>query len=126
MREKEEAKKTISIEIMEKTAEVKLLKGELKRAKGNQVVTGTIQARLALLESFVKEQKVLDKTVKEKYKEAQENVSSAKKLLEALKIERGKPESSIMTEVELTLKKIHIICIISWRRFQRSLLSSAC
>ncbi len=43
--------------------------------------------------------------MKEKYKEAQENVSSAKKLLEAAKIERGKPESSIMTEVELTLKK---------------------
>ena len=66
MREKKEAKKTISIEVMEKNAKVKLLKGELKRAKENQVVTGTIQARLALLESFVKEQKVLDKTVKEK------------------------------------------------------------
>jgi hypothetical protein len=47
------------------------------------------------------EQKLLEKRVKEKYAEAQLHLSNCKKQLEALKVERGKPESSIMADVEL-------------------------
>ncbi len=49
--------------------------------------------------------------MKDAYKEAQNYYLTCKKQLEALKIEKGQPESSIMAEVELTLKKLIISSI---------------
>jgi hypothetical protein len=59
------------------------------------------------------EQKSLEKMVKEKHTEAQLCLSYCKKQLEALKVERGKPESSIMMDVELSLKN-YLICSASY------------
>jgi hypothetical protein len=107
-KEREEAKKTISIEIREKNAELKLLKGELKRVRNNEIAAAEIHTRITLLNAFVTEQKVLEKRLKEKYAEAQLHLSNCKKQLEALKVERGKPESSIMADDELSLKNFNI------------------
>jgi hypothetical protein len=69
--EREEAKKTISIEIREKNAELKLLTGEMKRVWNNEVAATEIHTRITFLNTFVMEQKLLEKKVKENYTKAQ-------------------------------------------------------
>lgn len=108
-REKEQTSKNLSIEVRGKNALVKSMKGELKQARGNPILQQDIQMSITLMESLVKEQKEVEKKVREAYKEAQNEYSSCKKQLEILKKERGRPESSIMVEVELTLKLFYIL-----------------
>jgi hypothetical protein len=106
--ERGEAKKTISIEIREKNAELKLLTGEMKRARNNEIAAAEIHARITLLNMFVVEQKLLERTVKEKFTKAQLHLPNGKKQVKALNVERGKPESSIMADIELPLKNFYV------------------
>jgi hypothetical protein len=73
----------LCIEIREKNAELKLLKGELKRARNNEIAAAEIHTRITLLNAFIMEQKSPEKMVKEKYTEAQLRLSNCKKQLEA-------------------------------------------
>jgi hypothetical protein len=106
--EKEDTKNTISIDVREKNAAIKKLKDDLKKARGNAMESQGIQARLTLMESLVKEQKKVEETVKQKCKDAQARFVSCKKKVEAMKIERGRPESSLAVDIELTLQKYFI------------------
>ncbi len=87
--EKEQTSRNVGIEVRGKNALVKLMKGEQKQARGNPILQQDIQMRITLMESLVKEQKEVEKRVKDAYKEAQKYYLTCKKQLEALKIERG-------------------------------------
>jgi hypothetical protein len=108
-REKDQTSKNLSIEVRGKNPLVKSMKGELKQGRGNPILQQDIQTSITLMESLVKEQKEVEKKVREAYKEAQNEYSSCKKQIEILKKERDRPESSIMAEVELTLKLFYIL-----------------
>jgi len=61
---KESAKKTISIEIRQKNAEVKRLERELRRRDITVQVRQELYARFALLTAFVKENEAIEKIFK--------------------------------------------------------------
>lgn len=56
---------------------------------------------IILLNSYLREQELLEQMVKEKYLEARPHLSCKKQLF-PLKAEKGKPESLIMANIELT------------------------
>jgi len=104
--EKKLADRTLSIEMRQKKAEIATLKKELKQVTQAQpAIRSDLQTRIELLTAFVngcKDQ--LDK-LKHKVKESQKEVGITKNNLVALKAERGKPEASIVAEMELLLDK---------------------
>jgi hypothetical protein len=91
-REKEQTSKNLSIGVRGKNALVKSMKGELKQARGNPILQQDIQTSITIMESLVKEQKEVEKKVREAYKEAQNETEAGQ----------------IMAEVELTLKLFYI------------------
>jgi len=104
---KKEADQTINIEIRQKKAEIKVLKGEVRKVRD----PGTIQhlhATISLLESSVTEQTNALNEIKGNVKKCQEQVAIWKKKLSDYKIERGKPEASIVAEIEMLLDQYRI------------------
>jgi hypothetical protein len=93
-REKKDAERTKNIEVCEKNAEVKVLRKELRRRGINDTEWQELSTRIALMLTFIDEQKQLLKTSKEQLKNCEIAVAECKKLLDTLKTERGKPESS--------------------------------
>jgi len=102
-REKEVAKITVSVEIRQKKGEVKTLQRERKRKDIANDVKVELDARITLLQAIIKEQEGLEKRINDSFKDAQGLVKSSKKKIEDLKSARGKPESSISADLELTL-----------------------
>ncbi len=76
---KESAKKTISIEIRQKNAEVKRLERELRRRDITVQVRQELYARFALLTAFVKENEAIEKNIQAEFKKAQETLKQRKK-----------------------------------------------
>jgi hypothetical protein len=107
-KEKEEARNTICIEIKQKNAEVKTLKRELKKKGIADDTRRELNSRLALLSAMIKEQQLTEKNIIASFKESQEAYKQCKKQLEDIKAARGKSESSIVADVELTLAKFLI------------------
>jgi predicted RNA binding protein with dsRBD fold (UPF0201 family) len=107
-REKKDAERTINIEVCEKNAEVKVLRKELRRRGINDTERQELSARITLMLTFIDEQKQLLKTSKEQLKNCEIAVAECKKMLDTLKTERGKPESSLVADVELLLKTFAI------------------
>ncbi len=83
------------MEMREKNAVIKLLKGRSKKGTQERNSDARIQTRLTIMESLIKEQKKLEKTVKEKYTGAQSQFLSWKKKLDAKK-------SLLAVDIELT------------------------
>ena len=79
---------------MWENAEVKVLRKELRRRGINDTERQELSARITLMLTFIDEQKQLLKTSKEQLKNCEIAVAECKKLLDTLKTERGKPESS--------------------------------
>jgi hypothetical protein len=65
--------------------------------------------RLTLLVSFVAESKAKEKRIKDTYQGCQLALSECKKKLENYQPERGKPEASIVAEIEEHLEKFHAL-----------------
>lgn len=105
--ERREVENTINIEIREKSGEVKVLKSELRKTRGD-VERQDLHMRIVLLEALVTDLKKQYQMSKDKVKECQAAHSESKKKLSDLKAERGKPEASIVAEVELYLENFKI------------------
>ena len=67
-----------------------------------------LHSRLTLLDSFIEEQKLCLKSCKGKVKMAQAEHAKCKVNLETYRVQRGKPEASILTEVEQLLESFKI------------------
>jgi hypothetical protein len=91
--EKEQTSRNVGIEVRGKNALLKLMKGEQKQAKGNPILQQDIEMSITLMKSFIKEQKLVEKMVKDAYKEELNYCSNCKKQLETLRIESGRPEA---------------------------------
>ena len=77
--ERDTAKKTISVEIRQKNAEVKSLKCELQRRGVAVEIWQELNARIALLTASIKEQQSTKKNISESFKDAQEAYKQCKK-----------------------------------------------
>jgi len=110
---KESAKNTITVEIRQTNAEIKRLKREFVRRDITNELKQEIDARLTLLTAIVKENQAIEKNIQQAFKHAQETLKQRKKQLEDMKTARGKPHSSIASDVELTLGKF-LICRASY------------
>lgn len=106
--EKEEGDRTLNIEIREKNAEAKLLKTELRRKTLPDDRRQELHLRLRLIENAVGDHKEQLKVLKENIKKCQQSTASCKKLLETYRIERGKPEASIVSEIEMFLETFKV------------------
>jgi hypothetical protein len=106
--EKTESEKTTNIEIREKIAEVKTLKSALRRRGISNEEREEKNTRLTLFQTFINEQKEGLKSLKENFKKIPEKTIECRKALEMLQAERGKPESSLIADVELLLYRHHI------------------
>jgi hypothetical protein len=106
--EKKRADQEFNIEIREKNAELKILKAQLKRKEISLPEKNELQTWVTLLNSCIQEQKDILTELKKKSKEADESYSVAKIRLEKLKEERGKPDSSLITDIELLLTKFAV------------------
>jgi hypothetical protein len=106
--EKKEGDQKINIEIREKNAEAKLLKSELRKRTIDNERRQELHLRLTLLETFVEQQRNQLKALKDKVKSCQEAHTSCKKNLETYRSERGKPEASIVAEMEYLLEQFKI------------------
>jgi hypothetical protein len=67
-----------------------------------------VNMRLTLLQTFISEQKEHLKTLKDNLKLTVDKVSECKKNVENLQVQRGKPESSLIADIELLLEKYSI------------------
>ena len=105
--QREEDDKTMNIEIREKSAEVKVLKSELRKAR-EQTEKEELQITVMMLESMITHLKNSYKLSKDKVKDCQAAYAASKKKLADYKAERGKPEASIVAEIELYLEKLKI------------------
>ncbi len=105
--QREEDDKTMNIEIREKSAEVKVLKSELQKAR-EQTEKEELQITVMMLESMITHLKNSYKLSKDKVKDCQAAYAASKKKLADYKAERGKPEASIVAEIELYLEKLKI------------------
>ncbi len=98
----------INIEIREKNTEVKLLKSELHKRTIDNERRQELHLKLILLETFIEQQRNQLKVLKDKVNSCQEAHISCKKVLETKRTERGKPEASIVAEVEYLLEQFKI------------------
>ena len=105
--QREEDDKTMNIEIREKSAEVKVLKSELRKAR-EQTEKEELQITVMMLESMITHLKNSYKLSKDKVKDCQAAYAASKKKLADYKAERGKPEASIVAEIKLYLEKLKI------------------
>ncbi len=105
--EKRNIENTVNIEIREKNGEIKALKSELRRKTIDRMRKEELHSRLTLLESFIAEAKAREKTTKERYQSCQLAMTDCKKKMENYRAERGKPEASILTEIEEQLEKFN-------------------
>jgi hypothetical protein len=101
------------VEIRQTNAEIKRLKREFVRRDITNELKQEIDARLTLLTAIVKENQAIEKNIQQAFKHAQETLKQRKKQLEDMKTARGKPHSSIASDVELTLGKF-LICRASY------------
>lgn len=107
--QKKEADRTVNIEIREKNAEIKALKSELKKTKHTEHERKLdLQTWIQLLTAFVDECKSQFARCKENVKDCQKQVTEIENTLTTLKAERGKPEASIVAEIELLLDNFRI------------------
>lgn len=106
--EKKEADKTINIDIREKNAELKVLRAALRRKGLSESEMIEIKTRVTLLETYIMEQRESMKRLKENAMKAAESLAKSKQLLQSYKEERGKPESSLMADIELILERFSI------------------
>ncbi len=105
--ERKEADSTITIDIRQKKAELKVLKSELRRDQNPESIQN-LHTRIALLETFISEQTNAMKRLKDNVKNCQDQLSSWKKKMADYKMERGKPEASIVAEIEILLDQYRI------------------
>ncbi len=102
------ADQTINIEVCKKTAGVKMLRTELHKRTLTIKRRQEFHSRPTLLESFIEEQKLHLKSCKGKVKMTQEEHAKCKINLETYRVQRGKPEASILMEVEQLLESFKI------------------
>jgi hypothetical protein len=107
-KEKDEAKITINVEIRQKKGEVKMLQRERQRKGIENDKQQEIQARITLLSAIIKEQQQTEDNIKYSFKMAQETYKECKKKLEDLKAARGKPELSVVADLEFTLANYNV------------------
>jgi hypothetical protein len=105
--ERKEADSTITIDIRQKKAELKVLKSELRRDRNPESIEN-LHTRIALLETFISEQTNAMKRLKDNVKNCQDQLLSWKKKMADYKMERGKPEASIVAEIEILLDQYRI------------------
>jgi hypothetical protein len=67
-----------------------------------------IHARITLLSAIIKEQVQMEERIKDSFKIVQGAYKECKKKVEEMKAARGKPETSIVADLELTLAKYHV------------------
>jgi chromosome segregation ATPase len=104
--EKKLADQTVNIKMQQKKAEIASLKRELKQAtQAESAKQSDLQTRIELLTAFVSGCKYQFDKLKDKMKESQKVVATTKNVLVALKAKQGKPEASIVAEIELLLDK---------------------
>ncbi len=108
-KEKAEADKTVNIEIRENNAEIKVVKMELKKAKSTEHKRREdFWTSIALPTIFVDDLKSQYSLCKKKVKDFQKQHTESKYALAALKAKQGKPEASVVAEIEVLLDNLNI------------------
>ncbi len=93
---------------MRKNAEIKLLKSEQNKKGIDYATLQDLHHRITLLTAIVTELKLEEKNRKDNLKNCQAHYNEAKKEVEKLRETIGKPESSIVAEIEQFLETFHV------------------
>jgi len=98
---------TVNVDIRVKSAEVKVLKSNLRK-ESNPAEFQRLQLTILALEAEVANLKNQQKLNKENVKTCQAAHADAKKKVADYKAERGKPEASIIAEIEMYMETLRI------------------